>query len=42
MVEKTAREKVKLLLTDGKFVEIDRDATQYIGFIREEVQSAQS
>ena len=39
MVETSSR-KVKIILGDGEFVEIDREATQYIGLIRERVQSS--
>ena len=42
MVENLSRRKVKLLLEGGEFVEIDRDATQYIGLIREMVESSEN
>ena len=34
--------KVRLLLAEGEFVEINRDATQFIGLLREMVESSES
>ena len=42
MVDSSSRPKIKLLLTDGEFVEIDRDATEHIGLIKEMVEADES
>ncbi len=42
MVDTSSRPKIKLILTNGDFVEIDRDATEYIGLIKEMVEADES
>ena len=42
MVDTSARPKIKLLLADGEYVEIDRDATEHIGLIKEMVEADES
>ena len=42
MVDTSSRPKIKLILTNGEFVEIDRDATEHIGLIKEMVEADES
>ena len=42
MVDTSLRPKIKLLLADDEFVEIDRDATEHIGLIKEMVEADES
>ena len=42
MVDTSSRPKIKLILNDGEFVEIDRDAAEHIGLFKEMVEADES